>query len=348
MTEVTKKKNPLSGFETALTIFVIIIAIIFWWFALYGPGFNFEKYNQSGDQLYSQADYQDINSTVIQINAKAGDFQFASIDPSDTENLALVHYDVSYIINKDFTNDVTIGITNTTINNTLYINITVAYEGFTIRLDDWNFVIAINPTLFQSLNITGITGTGDWDINFSYASIDYLNLNTGTGEIYGTISETNLNNGMTLNTDTGDIRLDIIECEINGDLSFRTNTGEIDITFQDIFTDNTVDLNFIFETDTGDIDVRWILETNLEGKIYTSLDSDTGEIDVIIDDTSKTTDYNVALDADIGDEDFNHKNWPIVAGFYQSDDFSQPTHDLLQITASTDVGDINIDIDLNG
>ncbi|MHA1561278.1 MAG: hypothetical protein ACTSPA_04060 [Promethearchaeota archaeon] len=131
---------------------------------------------------------------------------------------------------------------------------------------------------------------------------------------------------------------------IDGDMSISTNAGALYIVLADIqlVTSTIMDIS----SDAGEIDLSWTQTVSLGADIIMYVDNNVGEIDIDIVATDLLMKYQVALDTDVGSEDFNHDEWDFVSGYYQSPGFASSSADLMQITAENDVGSLEIDITL--
>ena len=131
---------------------------------------------------------------------------------------------------------------------------------------------------------------------------------------------------------------------IDGDMSISTNAGALYIILTDIqlVTSTIMDIS----SDAGEIDLSWTQTVSLGADVIMNVDNNVGEIDIDIVATDLLMKYQVALDTDIGSEYFNHDEWDVVSGYYQSPVFASSTSDLMQITAENDVGSLDIDITL--
>ena len=100
----------------------------------------------------------------------------------------------------------------------------------------------------------------------------------------------------------------------------------------------------VISADAGEVSLAWTQTISLGADVILNVDTDLGEIDIDIVATDLLMKYQVDLETDIGDENFNHYDWDFVSGYYQSPGFASSLANLMQMNANVNVGSVDIDI----
>ncbi|WP_371803385.1 hypothetical protein [Candidatus Lokiarchaeum ossiferum] len=341
MSEYQKKSSH--GISTAITIVVIIFAIGFWYFALYGP-LPDDQYNpatSSGKFELIQTDYENITKISLDIQADVGDFDVGLLN-NDSENLIGADWALEYRVGDSAVEDLEITFSNTTVNETIIITLVVDYpDEEIILIDDWDFTIYINPN-YELYSIIGDIKAGELDVDLANIEMETFIIESSAGSIDINLNTVNISSGAYFQTDAGEITVSLNEVSIDGDLSVTTDAGAIDLNIENIKFQN--ESTIILDSDAGAIRVNWDQTIALGADIVLDASTDVGEIDIEIQ--SNLLKYLVGLETDIGDTQFNHEDWGTTNGYYQSPGFESSVLDLLQIDAETNVGSVEIDITL--
>lgn len=339
MSEHQKKSSH--GISTAITIVVIIFAIGFWYFALYGPLPNGE-YNpetSSGNYDLIQADHENITKITLDIQADVGGFDIGLL-ANDSEKIIDADWVLEYRIGDNSIEDLDITFSNTTINETLIITLVVDYpDEEIIMIDNWDFTIYINPN-YELYSLIGDVKAGELDVDLANIEMEEFTLDSNAGRIEVNLESVKINSDMHIQTNAGEIVTALTGVSIDGDLSVTTDAGAVELNIDDIQFQNASIITL--DSDAGSIHINWNQNIALGADIILDASTDVGEINIDIQ--SSLLKYLVGLDTDIGDTQFNHEDWGTSNGYYQSPGYDSSLLNILQIDAETNVGSVEIDI----
>jgi len=338
-----KKKKSNSGIPTIIKIVGIIGIIVFWYMVFYGPmpGSTLTPQNQDGNYDIMVSDHVNISEIALDIQADVGSYDIKLL-PQGSENLLDADWDISYSIREDAEQDIEINISNTTINNTLSILVSVIHpsEGY-INIHNWNFTLYLNPD-YAVYGLNASVSAGSFEIAANNITYNEFSINTDAGQIDINLDSIEIESDFFVATNAGEININLNNAIIDGDVSVSTNAGAIDIVIAEIqFTNNTtIDIS----SDAGEINLSLAKTLSLGADVIMNINNNVGEIDIDIVATDLLMKYQVDLDTDVGSEDFNHDEWDVIGGYYQSPGFASSSADLMQINAENDVGSLEIDI----
>jgi hypothetical protein len=338
-------KKSSSGIPTIIKILGIIGIIVFWYFVFYGPmpSGPLTPRTQEGNYDLMVSDHLNISEIALDIQADVGTYDIKLL-PQGSQNLLDADWDLNYRIGEDAENDIEISISNTTINNTLSILVSVIHpsEEFII-IDNFNFTLYLNPD-YALYGLTADLAAGSLDIETNNIIYNEFLVSANAGKIDINLDSTEIQSDLSVENNAGEIDINLNNVSIDGDMLISTNVGAIYIVIADIQLTNStiIDVN----SDVGEIELLWEQTVSLGADVIMNVDNNVGEIDIDIVATDLLMKYQVTLDTDIGSENFNHYEWDVVSGYYQSPGFSSSSADLMKITANNDVGSLDINIEL--
>jgi len=338
-------KKSSSGIPTIIKIIGIIGIIVFWYMVFYGPmsAGNLTPKTQEGNYDLMVSDHLNISEIALDIQADVGSYDVKLL-PLGSQNLLDADWDLNYNIGEDAEQDIEISISNTTINSTLTILVSVIYpsEEFII-IDNWNFTLYLNLD-YAIYGLNANLAAGSLEIETYNIIYNEFSVSSNAGLIDINLGSVEIQSDFIVSSNAGEISIELIDVIIDGDFSASTNAGMIDIGITDIrfVHSTTMDIS----SDAGEINLSWGQTVSLGADVIMNVVNDVGEIDIDIIATDLLMKYQVYLDTEVGSEDFNHDEWDVVGGYYQSPEFASSSADLMQINAENDVGSLDIDIDL--
>ena len=339
------RKKSSSGIPTIIKILGIIGIIVFWYFVFYGPmpSGNLTPRTQEGNYSMMVSDHLNISEIALDIQADVGRYDIKLL-PQGSQNLLDADWDLNYKIGEDAEHDIEISISNTTINNTLSILVSVLHpSGEFIIIDNFNFTLYLNPD-YALYGLNAELAAGSLEIDANNITYNEFSVSTNAGEININLDSIDIQSDLYVDNNAGEIDISLNNVTIDGDFSTDNNAGAtyIDITDMKFANNAIMDIN----SDAGEIDLSWEQTVSLGADLIMNVDNNVGETDIDIVATDLLMKYQVALDTDVGSEDFNHDEWEFDSGYYQSNEFSDSLADLMQINANADVGALDIDIAL--
>ena len=339
------RKKSSSGIPTIIKIFGIIGIIVFWYMVFYGPmpGTNLTPQSQEGNYDLLISEHVNISEIALDIQAEVGSYDIKLL-PQGSQNLLDADWDIDYNIEEDAEQDIEISISNTTINNKLSILVSVVHpSGEFIIIDNWNFTLYLNPD-YALYGLNADLAAGSLELDANNITYNEFSISTNAGQIDINLDSIEIESDLLVATNAGQIDVNLNNVSIDGDMSISTNAGALYIVIADIQLVNSTIMDI--SSDAGEIDLSWTQTVSLGADVIMYVDNNVGEIDIDIVATDLLMKYQVALDTDVGSEDFNHDEWDFVSGYYQSTGFSSSSADLMQINANTDVGALYLDINI--
>ncbi len=338
------KKKSSSGIPTIIKILGIIGIFVFWYMVFYGPMLgNLAPRTQLGNYDIKVSEHVNISEIALDVQADVGSYDIKLL-PTGSEKLLDADWDVNYYIRENSEQDIEISISNTTTNNTLSIFVFVNYpSNEMINIGDWNFTLYLNPD-YAVYGLNAYVAAGSLEIEANNITYNEFSVITNAGEIDINLDSSEIQSDFIVESNAGEIDINLNNVIIDGDFSTLNNAGAINLVITDIkFTHaTTIDIS----SDAGKIILSWEQTFLLGEDVIINVDNNVGEIDIDLLVTDLLLKYQVGLDADVGSTDFNHEEWDVVGGYYQSSGFASSSADLMQINANTDVGSLNINIDL--
>ena len=336
-------KKSCSGIPTIIKILGIIGIIVFWYFVFYGPmpSGNLTPRTQEGNYDMMVSDHLNISEIALDIQADVGRYDIKLL-PQGSQNLLDADWDLNYKIGEDAEHDIEISISNTTINDTLSILVSVIHpSGEFIIIDNFNFTLYLNPD-YALYGLTADLAAGSLDIEANNITYNEFSVSTNAGELNINLDSSEIQSDLFVETNAGEIDISLNNVTIDGDFLTSTNAGAtyIDIINMKITNNTIMDI----DSDAGEIDLLWEQTVSLGADLIMNIDNNVGEIDIDIVATDILMKYQVALDTDVGSEDFNHDEWEFDSVYYQSPGYSNSSADLMQINADADVGALYVDI----
>ncbi|QEE17098.1 hypothetical protein DSAG12_02930 [Promethearchaeum syntrophicum] len=343
MSENNKKSS--NGIPTIIKIIGIIGIIVFWYFVFYGPlpAGNLTPKNQEGSYDLMVSNHVNISEIALDVQADVGEYDIRLL-PQGSQKLLDADWDVNYNIREDIEEDIEISVSNTTVNDTLSILVYVNYpSNEIINIDNWNFTVYLNPDyIVYGLNVD--LQAGSIEIEANNITFNEFSVNANAGQIDINLDSIDIESDFILTSNAGEMNINLNNVMIDGAFSASNNAGAVNLDFADIqLVNNTV---MDISSNAGEINLAWTQTISLGADVIINVENDVGEIDIDIVATDLLMKYQVALEADIGDEDFNRYDWDFVTGYYESPEFASSLAELMQINANANVGSVDINIGL--
>ncbi|WP_457556847.1 hypothetical protein [Candidatus Harpocratesius sp.] len=317
-----QKRNPL------FTIFIIVAIIgstAFWYYSLYSPTY-FSGYEGTGYHTIPKS-ANNITKISIELYADVGEFSF-SLLPESSSNAIEIDWDYSYFFKSEYNSSeqpIIINIFNETRNGVLYYTIIVNFEEELniFQLSNLDCRIKLAPG-FSLYNITGNVKVGG--INMDFNNIQF-------GDIV-------------LSSDTSSYECNIVDCNFTSYLSLKTKVGSIMLDLEDIRFLNSTLVNL--ESSVGSIEVDWAQTEQMISDVDFICVTETGSIEITIENSLYFSKFDIIGKTSTGSTDINlTSGLHIEENHYQTDGFEELSLPITWIYATTSVGSIEINVDLN-
>lgn len=167
-------------------------------------------------------------------------------------------------------------------------------------------------------------------------------MTTSTGSIASYVNQVNLTHGINTQTSTGSLTMNFTNCVIGGDIIGDVSTGSVTLTsYNTIYTKNSV---WDVRTATGSINVQMRQYIEMEANITGIIETSTGSIDILYDDSLSTIGARFTCTTGTGSieyTDLGSGGMSRVNGIISTNDYNSAANKY-SLTVSASTGSIEV------